>query len=135
MVISHANYTSGALPRATAVGYSPSTRVFEFASYAFGVSIDCMLCTLAVGGTICIPSDAARMNDLGGAIVASGATMAHMTPSVARVLDPAVISGLEVLELGGRGGVGGGCAGLGKRGDECGSGVRAVRVYGWMYGE
>ncbi|KAK3396835.1 hypothetical protein B0T20DRAFT_500273 [Sordaria brevicollis] len=101
VVISHANYTSGALPRAAAVGYNPSTRCFEFASYAFDVSIDCMLCTLALGGTICIPSDADRMNDLGGAIVKSGANMAHMTPSVARVLDPEVIKGLQVLGLGG----------------------------------
>ncbi|KAJ4410241.1 hypothetical protein N0V85_003999 [Neurospora sp. IMI 360204] len=101
VVISHANYTSGALPRAEAVGYKSSSRCFEFASYAFDVSIDCMLCTLAVGGTICIPSDADRMNDLGGAIVKSGANMAHMTPSVARVLDPEVIKGLDVLGLGG----------------------------------
>ncbi|GAB1312644.1 hypothetical protein MFIFM68171_02854 [Madurella fahalii] len=101
VVISHANYTSGAIPRAEAVGYNSSSRVFEFASYAFDVSIDCMLCTLAVGGTICIPSDADRMNDLGGAIRSSGANMAHMTPSVARVLDPAVIAELDVLGLGG----------------------------------
>ena len=101
VVISHANYTSGAIPRAAAVGYKPSSRVFEFASYAFDVSIDCMLCTLAVGGTICIPSDADRMNDLGGAIRSSGANMAHMTPSVARMLDPDVIAGLDVLGLGG----------------------------------
>ncbi|KAK5657192.1 hypothetical protein OQA88_3250 [Cercophora sp. LCS_1] len=101
VVISHANYTSGAIPRAEAVGYKESSRVFEFASYAFDVSIDCMLCTLAVGGTICIPSDADRMNDLGGAIKSSGANMAHMTPSVACVLDPEVIAGLDVLGLGG----------------------------------
>ncbi|KAK0719022.1 hypothetical protein B0T21DRAFT_295973 [Apiosordaria backusii] len=101
VVVSHANFTSGAIPRAEAVGYNSSTKCFEFASYAFDVSIDCMLCTLSVGGTICIPSDADRMNDLGGAIRASGANMAHMTPSVARVLDPAVIAELDVLGLGG----------------------------------
>jgi amino acid adenylation domain-containing protein len=101
VVVSHASYTSGALPRASAVGYTSSSRVFEFASYAFDVSIDCMLCTLAAGGTICIPSDTDRMNDLGGAIRASAANMAHMTPSVARVLDPAVIADLDVLGLGG----------------------------------
>ncbi|KAK4228118.1 putative HC-toxin synthetase [Podospora fimiseda] len=101
VLVSHANFTSGAIPRAEAVGYKSSTKCFEFASYAFDVSIDCMLCTLAMGGTICIPSDADRMNDLGGAIRASGANMAHMTPSVARVLDPGVIAELNVLGLGG----------------------------------
>ncbi|KAK1768250.1 hypothetical protein QBC33DRAFT_585288 [Phialemonium atrogriseum] len=101
VVISHANYTSGALPRAEAVGYRKDLRVFEFASYAFDVSIDCMLCTLVTGGCICVPSDEDRMNDLSGAIRRSGAKMAHMTPSVARVLDPDILPSLEVLGLGG----------------------------------
>ncbi|MBE3046851.1 AMP-binding protein, partial [Candidatus Bathyarchaeota archaeon] len=101
VVISHANYSSGAVPRARAVGYVPTSRVFDFASYAFDVSIDCMLCTLSAGGTLCVPTDAARMNDLSGAIRASGANMAHMTPSVARVLDSDIIPALDVLGLGG----------------------------------
>ena len=101
VVISHANYSSGAVPRARAVGYAPSSRVFDFASYAFDVSIDCMLCTLSAGGTLCVPSDAARMNDLSGAIRESGVNMAHMTPSVARVLDSDIIPALDVLGLGG----------------------------------
>ncbi|KAL8369900.1 hypothetical protein RB595_000315 [Gaeumannomyces hyphopodioides] len=103
VVCSHANFVSGAVPRAEAVGYKSSSRVFEFASYAFDVSIDCMLCTLMVGGTVCVPSEAGRVDDLSAAILASGANMAHMTPSVARVLsDPErVMRALDVLGLGG----------------------------------
>ncbi|KAJ6440810.1 pyruvate dehydrogenase kinase [Purpureocillium lavendulum] len=101
VVISHENYTSGAIPRAEAVGYKSSSRVFDFPSYAFDVSIDCMLCTLATGGRICVPSESDRMNDLSGAIRKSQANMVHMTPSVARVLDQDIIPSLEVLGLGG----------------------------------
>lgn len=101
VVISHENYTSGALPRAEAVGYKSHSRVFDFPSYAFDVSIDCMLCTLAHGGTVCVPSEADRMNDLSGAIRKSKANMVHMTPSVARVLDADIIPSLDVLGLGG----------------------------------
>jgi fusarinine C synthase len=101
VMISHANYTSGAVPRADAVGYRSHSRVFDFASYAFDVSIDCMLCTLANGGCLCIPTDEKRMNDLSGAIRDSKANMAHMTPSVARVLDADIIPSLEVIGLGG----------------------------------
>lgn len=101
VVISHENYTSGAIPRAEAVGYKSSSRVFDFPSYAFDVSIDCMLCTLATGGRICVPSESDRMNDLSGAIRKSQANMVHMTPSVARVLDSDIIPSLEVLGLGG----------------------------------
>ncbi|KAK7748238.1 NRPS [Diatrype stigma] len=101
VLVTHANYTSGAVPRADIVGYRAHSRVLDFASYAFDVCIDCMLCTLSVGGCLCIPSDADRVNDLSGAIRKMGVNMAHMTPSVARVLDADIIPSLEVLGLGG----------------------------------
>ncbi|KAI0856054.1 peptide synthetase [Xylaria cubensis] len=101
VIISHVNYTSGAIPRAEAVGYKSHSRVLDFASYAFDVCIDCMLCTLSVGGCLCIPSDADRINDLSGAIRTMKVNMAHMTPSVARVLEPDIVPSLEVLGLGG----------------------------------
>ncbi|KAI0150707.1 peptide synthetase [Xylariaceae sp. FL1272] len=101
VVITHENYTSGAIPRGDAVGYNPHSRVLDFASYAFDVCIDCMLCTLSTGGCLCIPSDADRINDLSGVIRRMRINMAHMTPSVARVLDADIIPSLEVLGLGG----------------------------------
>lgn len=101
VVISHQNFTSGALPRAAAVGYKNTSRVFDFPSYAFDVSIDCMLCTLAAGGCVCVPSDSERINNLSGAIRESRANMVHMTPSVARLLDPDIMPSLDVLGLGG----------------------------------
>ncbi|KAF1812365.1 peptide synthetase [Eremomyces bilateralis CBS 781.70] len=101
VIISHTNFTSGALPRAELVGYKPHSRVLDFPSYAFDVSIDCMLCTLANGGCICVPSEDARVNDLSEAIRSMRVNMAHMTPSVARVLDPDIMPSLEVLGLGG----------------------------------
>ncbi|KAI0189053.1 peptide synthetase [Astrocystis sublimbata] len=101
VLITHGNYTSGAIPRREAVGYKSHSRVLDFASYAFDVCIDCMLCTLSVGGCLCIPSDADRINNLSGAIRKMKVNMAHMTPSVARVLEPDVIPSLDVLGLGG----------------------------------
>lgn len=101
VLVTHENYTSGAVPRADLVGYRAHSRVLDFASYAFDVCIDCMLCTLARGGCLCIPSEAARVNDLSGAVRAMRVNMAHMTPSVARVLDADIIPSLEVLGLGG----------------------------------
>ncbi|KAL6249277.1 NRPS [Rhinocladiella similis] len=101
VMISHENFTTGAIPRAAAVGYKPHSRVLDFPSYAFDVSIDCMLCTLANGGCICVPSDEQRVNDLSGAIQSMDVNMAHMTPSVARVLSVDDLTRLEVLGLGG----------------------------------
>jgi amino acid adenylation domain-containing protein len=101
VVISHETYTSSAIPRAQAVGYHSTSKVLDFASYAFDVSIDSMLCTLMQGGCLCIPSDEDRLNDLNGVIRNMGVTMANMTPSVGRILEEDIIRGLHSLGLGG----------------------------------
>ncbi|RFU25513.1 hypothetical protein B7463_g10826, partial [Scytalidium lignicola] len=99
--ISHETYTSSAIPRAKAVGYTEESVVLDFASYAFDVSIDSMLLSLGNGGRLCIPSDEDRMNDINGVIRSTQVNYAGLTPSVARILDPDVIASLSGLGLGG----------------------------------
>ncbi|TID23425.1 nonribosomal siderophore peptide synthase Sid2 [Venturia nashicola] len=99
--LSHRTYTSSAIPRAQAVGYMENSRVLDFASYAFDVSIDSMLLTLSHGGCLCIPSDEDRLNDINSAIRDMKINYAGLTPSLARILDPDVISSLTALGLGG----------------------------------
>lgn len=99
--ISHQTYTSSAFPRAKIVGYNENSRVLDFASYAFDVSIDSMFLTLANGGCLCIPSDEDRLNDINGVIRRMKINYAGITPSVARILDLDVIESLEGLGLGG----------------------------------
>ena len=100
--ISHQSYTSSAYPRAKAVGYAEDSRVLDFASYAFDVSIDSMLLTLANGGCLCIPSDEDRLNDINGVMRNMRVNYAGITPSVARILDLDVIASLTGgLGLGG----------------------------------
>lgn len=99
--ISHRSYSSSAFPRAKAVGYNEGSRVLDFASYAFDVSIDSMILTLANGGCLCIPSDEERLNDINAAMRRMGVNYAGLTPSVARILDLEVIASLEGLGLGG----------------------------------
>lgn len=102
VTISHESYTSSLIPRSEAVGYKEDSRVLDFASYAFDVSIDSMLCTLTQGGTLCIPSDEDRLNDINHVIRKLKINYAGMTPSVARILDPDVIKSLtNGLGLGG----------------------------------
>ncbi|KAJ9492309.1 hypothetical protein VN97_g923 [Penicillium thymicola] len=99
--ISHETYTSSAIPRARAVGYTPESRVLDFASYAFDVSIDSMLLTLGNGGCLCIPSDEDRLNDINEVIRTMRINYAGLTPSVGRILDADVIASLSGLGLGG----------------------------------
>jgi len=102
-LISHSQYTTGAIPRGWNVGYREHSRVLDFASYAFDVCIDTMLCTLASGATLCTPSEERRMNDLSGVMRDLRVTLAGMTPSVARTLDEDVLDHLESIALGGEG--------------------------------
>lgn len=99
--ISHRDYTSSAIPRAKAVGYNEDSRVLDFASYAFDVSIDSMFLTLGNGGCLCIPSDEDRLGDINGVIRNMQVNYAGLTPSVARILEPDVIKSLSALGLGG----------------------------------
>ncbi|OBT64960.1 Nonribosomal Peptide Synthase (NRPS) [Pseudogymnoascus sp. 23342-1-I1] len=101
VTISHEAYTSSAIPRAKAVGYTENSRVLDFASYAFDVSIDSMLLTLGNGGCLCIPSDEDRVNDINGAMRDMQVNYAGLTPSVARILDDDIIASLSGLGLGG----------------------------------
>ncbi|KAL2174014.1 non-ribosomal peptide synthetase [Thermothelomyces heterothallicus CBS 202.75] len=100
--ISHRTYSSSAFPRARAVGYAEDWRVLDFASYAFDVSIDSMMLTLANGGCLCIPSDEERLDDINGAMRRMRVNYAGITPSVARILDLDVVDSLRGgLGLGG----------------------------------
>jgi amino acid adenylation domain-containing protein len=101
VTISHKTYTSSAIPRAKAVGYTEKSRVLDFASYAFDVSIDSMFLTVGNGGCLCIPSDEDRLNDINGVIRDMKINYAGITPSMARILDADVIKSLDVLGLGG----------------------------------
>lgn len=101
VMLSHETYTSSAIPRAKAVGYTEDSRVLDFAAYAFDVSIDSMLLTVGNGGCLCIPSDEDRLNDINGVMRKMRVNYAGLTPSVARILDSDVIKSLSGLGLGG----------------------------------
>ncbi|KAF2456379.1 hypothetical protein BDY21DRAFT_393629 [Lineolata rhizophorae] len=101
VVISHTNYTSGALPLSVEVDYDEGSRVLDFVSYTFDVIIDFMMCTLILGDCTYVSSDEARIDDFSGVIRSMNVNMAHMTPSVARVLEPHNFPQLKILGLGG----------------------------------
>ncbi|TVY85333.1 Nonribosomal peptide synthetase dtxS1 [Lachnellula suecica] len=99
-VITHENYLSGAIPRGKYIGYNDKTRAFDFASYSFDTSIERNLNTLIHGGTVCIPSEEARM-DVARSINSMRANVVGLTPSVARILRPESVPGLEMMIFGG----------------------------------
>ncbi|KAL4777166.1 hypothetical protein BDW60DRAFT_202078 [Aspergillus nidulans var. acristatus] len=79
----------------------PGCRVFQSVSYAFVVSIIEQLMALASGSCICVPSEEEQQNNIEAAIGRARATLAIMTPSVARSLSPLNLTNLKGLILAG----------------------------------
>ncbi|KAF4501274.1 non-ribosomal peptide synthetase [Fusarium agapanthi] len=100
-IVDHSAFCTGAYAHGRAMGMTESSRVLQFASYTFDASIMEILTTLIHGGTVCVPSSDERLHDLAGAINRMDVNWALLTPSVAQLLQPSFVPGLETLVLGG----------------------------------
>ncbi|KAG0157832.1 hypothetical protein PDIDSM_5342 [Penicillium digitatum] len=101
VIITHTNYSSAIKYQQSEHGFKSSSRVFDFASYAFDVSWSNFLHTLTIGACLCIPSDDDRKNDPVGAIDRLRCTHVDMTPSAASVLPASTLAKLDTIVLGG----------------------------------
>uniref|UniRef100_A0A0B7KPS8 Carrier domain-containing protein n=1 Tax=Bionectria ochroleuca TaxID=29856 RepID=A0A0B7KPS8_BIOOC len=101
VVITHAAFASAIFHQSSAMGYRQSVRVYDFASYAFDLSIESAMMTLATGGCLCVPSDDERKDDLTGSLLSMSAELVELTPTVARTLERSRLTGLQTLVLGG----------------------------------
>ncbi|KAI1455492.1 nonribosomal peptide synthase [Annulohypoxylon moriforme] len=78
-----------------------STRVFQFASYLFDVSIHETFMSLLYGGCLCIPSESDKENNTGSALVRLRANWACLSPSVAKAIPTEDVYTLETLVFAG----------------------------------
>lgn len=97
--MSHASWCTSAEANRIGLFVDNTSRVLQFASYAFDISIADMLLTLLAGGCICVPSDEDRQSNLIGAINSLQANWACLTPSVTRIMDPKTVSSIKKLVL------------------------------------
>ncbi|KAI2087706.1 hypothetical protein LOZ35_006030, partial [Ophidiomyces ophidiicola] len=100
-VIEHTAYVSGATAHAPILRITADSRCLQFAAHTFDASLVEMVTPLLVGGTVCIPSEEARMNDIVGAINAMGVNHATLTPSFVTFIAPAQVPSLATLILAG----------------------------------
>jgi amino acid adenylation domain-containing protein/non-ribosomal peptide synthase protein (TIGR01720 family) len=101
VLIQHRAFCTSALAHGTDTGMSSSSRVLQFASHTFDVSIQEILTTLIYGGCVCVPSEDERQNNLENAINRLRANWAKLTPTVVRLLEPRAVPGLKTLVVGG----------------------------------
>jgi amino acid adenylation domain-containing protein len=101
VVIEHTHYVTSGRSLQKRLSVSPQSRVFQFASHAFDVSVSDYLTTLMTGGCVCVPSEAERLNNLPHAVTRLEANWMHITPSVARTMQPSQVPGIKILVLSG----------------------------------
>jgi amino acid adenylation domain-containing protein len=77
------------------------SRLFQFASYSFDVSIGDIFCAFYAGCMLCIPSEDGRVNDLARAMQDVGTTHVFLTPTTASQVHPSTVHSLQFLVLGG----------------------------------
>jgi len=73
------------------------SRVLQFASYSFDMSVDDILMTLMVGGCVCVVSDEDRVSDISIPVRRMNINCAHLTPSYVDTQNAESLAGLQVL--------------------------------------
>ena len=101
VVLEHRALVTSCNAHGSALGVGQDTRFLQFASYTFDNNLEEIFTTLQRGGTVCVPSDHDRLNDLSGAVSRLGANFMDLTPTVATYLDPAKMPNIKTMALGG----------------------------------
>lgn len=99
--VDHRALTSSMAAHGKAMKLGPHSRVLQFCSYAFDVSLTEILTTLASGGCVCIPSEEQRMGDIIGFMKRTQVNWAFFTPSFIKLIQPGDVTTLKTLVLGG----------------------------------
>lgn len=101
IVLEHSALCTCAATMGSVLGIGPGTRMTQFASYTFDVSLQDIITTLQRGGTICVISDYQKMDDLADGINSTRANWADITSTVASLLRPTDVPSLKRLNTGG----------------------------------
>jgi amino acid adenylation domain-containing protein/non-ribosomal peptide synthase protein (TIGR01720 family) len=101
ILVPHKNICSVSAQHCPSLGYHAGMRVLQFASLIFDMSNAEIFVTLMWGGTVCIPSDHDRLNNLTGVINSYKVDWMFLTPTVAWLVEPKEVPTLKTLVLGG----------------------------------
>lgn len=99
IVVDHSALSSSIMGYGRVYQLSRSSRVLQFSNYVFDVSLSEILETLVFGGSVCVPTESERMEDLPGFATRAGVTCSMLTPSFLRAISPTDLPTLDLLLL------------------------------------
>ncbi|KAJ4300033.1 hypothetical protein N0V90_005282 [Kalmusia sp. IMI 367209] len=102
-MITHQNFASAMFYEAESYRLDRRSRIYDFASYGFIVSIVNMFNALCSGACICIPREEDKRNRLVESINSLRANIIHLTPSTAKLLSPEEVPGIRTVVFSGEG--------------------------------
>lgn len=97
IVWSNSTLTANVMGFGSTAALGQHTRVFQFVSYDFDVSIVETFATLICGGCICIPSETQRLEKLSETVASSESNMLCITPTAAASLQPSMTPKLATI--------------------------------------
>lgn len=100
-VVTHRAISSSAFYHGSRAGMNHTSRVIQFSRYTFDASIVETLTCLSFGGCVCVPLESDLPEGLGRAISDMSANTCFLTPSVARLIDPATVPSLRTVLMAG----------------------------------
>lgn len=97
VAVNHGALSTSCLAHGARMGFNEKTRMLQFTSYTFDISLAEILTTLIYGGCVCVPSEADRFSGLELCAEAMHANSACLTASVARFLEPDRMPSLKTI--------------------------------------
>ncbi|OCL10210.1 AMP-binding-domain-containing protein, partial [Glonium stellatum] len=100
-LVEHGSYCSGVKAHAPGMlmDSTDPLRVLQFASHTFDASLVEILSPLMLGGTVCIPDEETRLNNIAKAIDGMNVTWTCLTPTFVRFLEPSMVPRLATIAL------------------------------------
>ncbi|KAI5238875.1 nonribosomal peptide synthase SidD [Aureobasidium subglaciale] len=90
--VTHCNLSTYVFHWSRAIGIDHKSRVFQYSSYLFDVSMSDIWTPLCVGGAVCVPSEDDRFNNIPGSLKSLRATHAMFVPSLLSTIQPNELS-------------------------------------------
>lgn len=101
VMIENGAWLTSALAHGADQELNSSSRVLQFASYAFDMSLMEIFTTLIFGGCICVPDEEDRYGRIQDFVNQTGVNTLMLTPSYAKLLDPTTMPAVKMLITGG----------------------------------